>query len=567
MGVDSRDLLDADAPDAAPSTRESQKVFGGWGGTGALLVVWLVGAAIFFRPQWRSGFRTVVGNDGDMRLAVYLCEHWFRVFHGQDSWLNPQFFYPVKGLLGWSDTFALYQVFYTPLRLLGCDPFLALQLTIILLSLVGFLSFVALVREGFGTSLPLAAALGLVFAFSNALWLHAGAAQDSGLYLIPLVIWVGLRAWRSAVSPRRRLAPLVGLGLGLLVALVPYSTYYVSYFSVLCAVIALIVLVATGARSAWEWIRAELPARWPTIGGAAAGLVVGLVPFALTYLPSRPDDPGTSYAEAMVYAARWKDVLDIGKGNLLWSPPRQGMYELTYAVTPILMLATVVLGAICARRVFTRTAEHAHLARLAATLALTAVVAELLPVHTRFATPWAVIYHLPGANALRGIDRIDLVAGLLATMALAAALGELWGSRPGRRTRWVRAALAVVIALTLVEQINTSPTSAVNRRVQAALLASVLPAPVDCRSFYVVDSRGSLPFFESQLDAMLISQKLHLPTLNGYTAKNPISWNLAVIGSPAYLGAVRSWVAVKNVPPGLCQLDLGTMKWAPASLS
>lgn len=567
MGVDSSDLLEAETPEVAPAPPPSHRVFGGWPGTAGLLVVWLAGAAVFFRAQWHSGFRTAMGNDGDMRLAVYLCEHWFRVFHGQDSWLNPQFFYPVKGLLSWSDTFALYQVFYTPLRLLGCDAFLALQLTIVLLSLVGFLSFVALVRDGFGTPIPLAAALGLAFTFSNALWLHAGAAQDSGLYFIPLVIWAALRVWRAAVVPRRLLAPLGGAGLGLLVALVPYSTYYVSYFSVLCAVIALIVLVVSGPRSAWSWVRAELPARWAAAAGAAVGLAVGLVPFALTYLPSRPDDPGSSYAQAMAYAARWKDLVDIGRGNVLWSPPRAGMYELTYAVTPVLMLATVVLGALCARRVFTRTAGHPRVARLAATLAVTAVVTELLPIHTRFVTPWALIFHLPGASAMRSIDRIDMVAGLVATLSLAAASVELWSSRADRRSRLVRAALALVVALVLIEQLNTTRTSVVDRRVQHALLASVRPAPAGCRSFYVSDSRGTLPFFESQLDAMLISQKIHLPTINGYTAYNPIGWNLAEIGSPTYLDEVRTWTGSKGVAPDLCQLDLGTMRWAPAKLS
>src|ERR1700740_3377860 len=99
------------------------------------------GALMCFRDQWTTGFTKLMGNDGDTRLIAYICEHWFRVFHGQDSWLNPQFYYPIKHLLGWSDTFLLFEVFYAPLRLVGLDPFIALQVTVILLSLVGFASF------------------------------------------------------------------------------------------------------------------------------------------------------------------------------------------------------------------------------------------------------------------------------------------------------------------------------------------------------------------------------------------------------------------------------------------
>ena len=99
---------------------------------------------------WSSGFRTLLGDNHDTIQLTYLQEHWYQVLLGHASWQSPAIFYPLKGVLGWSDGLLLFDVFYAPLRLLGADMFLAEEITIILLSLVGFVSFVCLARVAFG---------------------------------------------------------------------------------------------------------------------------------------------------------------------------------------------------------------------------------------------------------------------------------------------------------------------------------------------------------------------------------------------------------------------------------
>src|SRR5947209_11273678 len=57
--------------------------------------------------------------------------------------------------------------------------------------------------------------------------------------------------------------------------------------------------------------------------------------------------------------------------------------------------------------------------------------------------------------------------------------------------------------------------------------SSVQPPPVVCRAFYVVDSSPkNLPFFVYQTEAMVISQRLRVPTINGYTGYYPQDWTL-----------------------------------------
>ena len=98
----------------------------------------------------------------------------------------------------------------------------------------------------------------------------------------------------------------------------------------------------------------------------------------------------------------------------------------------------------------------------------------ILPFRTRFGTPWAVVWHLPGASAMRAIDRIQVVTGMVAILAIAAAASELsqLTSNWNRARIWQVAGL-ILLALAVGDQVNTSRTSYVNRITQVAFLDSL----------------------------------------------------------------------------------------------
>jgi hypothetical protein len=176
------------------------------------------------------------------------------------------------------------------------------------------------------------------------------------------------------------------------------------------------------------------------------------------------------------------------------------------------------------------------------------------------------MWHIPGVNAVRAIDRMEIVTGLVATLALVAAVTELsQGLELRAHTRRLQAIGLAVLSLIVLEQFNHTDVTAVHRAAQDHLVAAATRPPASCRSFYVTDSTNkTLPFFESQIDAMLISQKISVPTLNGYTGYNPKGWDLADINVPAYPVYVQAWEAAHGLGSGVCSLDLGTMKWSTA---
>jgi hypothetical protein len=540
--------------------------------TATVLTVWFIGAAVFFRSQWTSGFRNVIGNDGDTRLLVYLLEHWFKVFQGDADWRDPAFFYPQKNVLGWSDGLVFYQVFYTPLRSLGVEPFLAAQLSVILLSLVGYAALVCFVRLAFGAPTVVASIGALAFVFSNANWLHSGWFQLLAVWLIPVILLLGLVAWRLTPS-RPNVALLLGAAEGALIGVSFYTGYYVSWFSALAGGVVLVLFVVVGGRALLFRLLAALRARWRLLASTTVGFALGIVPFLLTYLPARHEIVHESYQTVIALAARPSDLVNVGQGNVMWSRvvPRlftsvdPSRFEDDYAVTPLVLVAAVVFAGFAFRLVSRMEADRrSPPTTTPAVLTASALVLSVLPVKTRFGSFWAVVWHIPGAYAIRAIDRIGIVTGLVAALALIAGAGEVYERAPARRRRSVQVSVVAVLCLLAVEQLNTTDESGINRASEQALLASVRQPPSTCRAFYVVDTRDPPPPFPlDQTEAMVISQKVSLPTINGYTGYQPRGWALANPADESYGAAVSSWIRAHRLQDGMCRLDLATMTWSP----
>jgi hypothetical protein len=519
-----------------------------------------------------------MGDNGDARLIVYICEHWYLLFRGQGSWRNLGFFFPVKGLLGWSDTFFLYEIFFAPLRLLGCDPFLALQITLILLSAVGFVSFVLLVRSAFGAPHLIALVGGILFTFSNTLWLHVNSPQLLGVYFVPLILLIGLSAWRAVPDHPRRSIALAAIA-GMALALLFYTTYYVAWFSLLASGVIVAVSVVAGRRALISQAWAALRWRGRPVAAGLIGFGVGIIPFALTYLPVLRQFGGLHYGQALAYAPSWRGVADVGPGNLFWTGLVDRLasarafrpYEVTFGQTPVLLGLTVVGAAIAARRLRKGTAALPAVARTSAVLALTALVLIVLPVRIRHQSLWVVVWHIPGATAIRAIDRLQVITGLTVCLALVAAATELSYELVGaqathldfrRRSGFVRTAGVALLLIAVAEQFNTTDKSRIDRPAQLHLLRAVTRPPPGCRSFFVVDTgRGHQAGYDYQIDAMLISQEMSIPTLNGYTAHAPAGWRLNTPFRRSYLPNVEAWADKHGVLSGLCQLDLHTMRW------
>lgn len=561
----------ADIPVLAPNARSNGRHRILWEAA-ATFAAWLIGALFFFSAQWTSGFNRVMGNTGDTRLLIYLSEQWFLVLRGAQPWRNPPFFYPAKGVLGYADTTLLYQVFFAPLRLLGAEPFLAFQLTIIAMSLMGFVCFVILVRKLFHAPLILALVGALVFTFANSLWVHEGSAQLFGIYFAPPIALVGLGAWRTRQS-RPLLSIFQGVLFGLLSSLFLFSTYYVAWFSMFAGIVVFFFCCVFAPRLMMTEIIGGLKTGWRSALAAVGGFVLGFIPFLITYVPVLHEFGSRKYGDALFYAAKWNDLINVGAGNLLWggllhnwwSAPSGASYEVSYAITPILML-TVLVGVVAILgALLTGATRFTSSLRIAMALCCSTILFALLPINTQIGSLWVVVWHLPGATALRAIDRLQVASSLLAALALVALGTEaLRNWRRLQVSTVLRFGGVLLLGVILAEQLNTTSATQMRRSAQVALLAGVPPVPSGCTSFFVTDSvRNHLKFYEYQTAAMMISQRVDLPTVNGYSGENPPGWNLGFPELPGYMALVQQWTATNGLTTGVCEFDLGTKLWNP----
>jgi hypothetical protein len=63
-----------------------------------------------------------------------------------------------------------------------------------------------------------------------------------------------------------------------------------------------------------------------------------------------------------------------------------------------------------------------------------------------------------------------------------------------------------------------------------------------------------------QTEAMLISQQLGLPTINGYSGETPPTWKFPNPYKTPYFPMIRTWVQTNHLRD-VCALNIVTMRW------
>jgi hypothetical protein len=543
---------------------------------------WLVGQIVFFREQWLSGFDRVMGDPGAARFIIYVNENWYQSLLGHASWQTPAFYFPIKNTLGLSDTFLLWQVVYAPARALGADPFLAYQIVLIASTALGFATFYLLVRTLWSPPIALGLLGAAVFTFSNALYANVNHPQLFGVLLIPSVCLLAVATWRAAERGRRA-GILWGAAFGALAVLVLYSTYYVGFFSLLAVLIAAAITLIVSPRASLARLSLVVRGGWTAIVGVVGGAVLPGILFAVTFVPALHAAGGYKLQSANYFAPQLSDLVNVGFGNLVWGTAlvrsavhgTAALTERDYAVTPILLLLTLVVAAMATVR------ERRDVARgerrySSAVLATTGVALLILPLATGSTVRtqhslWRAVYWIPGASGIRAVDRISIVAAGVMVLALVDAGARL--------APWLRHAVPApalvagfsLVALALcVEQVNVSDTSQMSRRDQLALLDAAGPPPSSCSAFFVETSTASAAHpARVQTTAMLLSVRYGIPTLNGTSGSFPKGWHLfypmhlaAGPWGPGYLDAVNSWIEAKHVTGTVCALNLDSHTWS-----
>ena len=491
------------------------------------LAVWYVSSFFQFTgPFWNAG----LGDWMDPYFINYLLEHWHHSLWTLSDPFSPPMFHPAARTLGYSHGLILYAPVYLAVRPF-LHPFQAYNLTLFLVMLGGTLALYAVLRRflrlSFIESLLLTALFVTSANISNGflgVW-----SQRASVFLIPPIMWLTLAGIDMDQRPRRIAAATLS---GFLAALLYTQDYYTAHFATLFAVVALApVLVAwrTTPKPAFALATARA---WlvPFGTGAAAGLVV----FFWIYLGAYREHRGFPEAQLLNQLIPWRD-----------RPP----YE---SVRPFALVAAVTFLAWVRRATVDRTTRLACL-----WAALVSAVVLLVPFRFGDFSLWRVLIEpLPGYDVIRDPKRIIYLYELAAVLAAGVFISRIRGG-------WLLRAVivGVLAALLIIGWRRTTLDFLRPNETYAQWVEARIAVDPSCRSFV---ARVASPAYLARpgsawslyhLDAMWISLRHSLPTLNGYSAWNPTGWGIGNPHEPGYADAVQDWTARHDLA-GVCELDI-----------
>jgi len=542
------------------------------------LLIYIIGALIFFRWQIFSDFDLVFGDRGDARFVAFIHEHVFRWLSGQAEFLSPPFFFDQAKTLGYSDAFLLDQIIYYPLRLLGAEPLLALSLVAIILSPIAYFPLYMFLRR-LDVSMGFASLAAVIFTFANNLYLMSIHLQHFAVYYIPVIAYCSLLAIGNVHQHPFRACAVGAFAAGVFGFL--FSTgYYMAWFFGLGLLICTPIAAFTARPKVLAWWRAG-PTR--VLGlGLAAGLsfFAATSIFAVIYLPVLTLGAARTFSEYLIYAPTPIDLFNIGSDNLIWSGLIRSLHliredrlfsEASIALTPTVQVLLLASAAIALHPRFWPTTLGTVSRGLVIAGAVVYALLYLVTIKTHNISLFHLLYAImPGANAIRAGYRGMVVANLFAAISIGLALDRIvlfvrqrWH---GPRRVAAMCALAALLTMAALEQVNLVRPAQLSREVERAHMAKLATAPHECRTFYAAPQINRAPY-EVQIDAMMVALAQHLPTINGYSGLVPPGWDFYNTNSADYEQRANRWAVKRGITEGLCRVDIYTGTWSAPDIA
>lgn len=538
-----------------------------WFRVGLLVLIQIAILAWLFRANLVNGFSFVLGDHYDNLIEVSILEHWYNVLRGLEHWATTAYFYPYPKTLGYNDGYLLYGMIYSLFRSLGSDPLLSAMLVNICMKIAAFAFFFLFAKRVLQMKFWYAVLGAAIFELSNNVVTHNLHAQLLTVAFVPLCAMLLYFAGKALLNNDSRRLYGYGSGFALAFGMWAITSYYMLWFFSFFTVLLLLMFAAVHCRYLCGQL---LQLNRKTLLAAAVVLVLlvmALLPFLLVYLPKASETGMHSYTEAKSNLLAPFDILNIGEMNYLYGALVRPLHESIgfpiqfsenqMGLPPVLLLI-FLLGTILAWR--KRANRQAQLVLIMALGAL-ALWALALVIDGQSAWVWIFSY-FPGAKAVRVIARIMIFLVFPVACVVMYFLSSL-------RHRLAGFLILPCSALLITEELNRVGATHVERAVEVRMLDSIPAAPSACRAFFVQDLRPANPnenfaehdHYRHNVEAMLISEYLNLPTINGFSSFNPPDWDFGGPDRPDYTARVAAYRARHKIQ-GLCALDLQYRTWS-----
>lgn len=460
-----------------------------------------------------------VPDHGDPLFSMWMLSHIAdRLGHAPSAFLDGRIFFPEPDTFLWSDLTLLPGLMAAPFIWAGVPVAAAYTSLFLLGCVLSCVTMFVLVRASTGLVVP-ALVAGAVFGFFPYRFAHYSHLQMQGIFLMPLAVWLLLRALERPGVVR-------GVQLGLAVALqMLWSTYCGAY---------LVVGLATMTAAWWLSGRDILKPHLNT-GAAAVGICLVLIaPYLSGYYRARAVVGERPRAEVLHYGAQLEDYLS-PNANSRWYAHRAPIHEkseerhLFPGVGPMVLAAA---GLIAVPTTATVIVTAGLVAAIDASLGLSS------------ATYTIFFDYVPLLKSFRVPARFGLVVGLFLAWAVGLGVARLWRLSEGRPV--VRALVVAACLVTIVEaqpglELRATPFEAgeIYKALPADRRAVVLELPVP--------GPGSDQYWVDP--TYLYAATFHKHTLiNGYSGYHP-SWYAELGWASSTLPDDKAWAAILRRQP------------------
>jgi hypothetical protein len=441
---------------------------------------------------------------------------------------------------------------------------------------------VALLRRALNLHAGFAILGGVLLSSLNALQFQADIGKLTAVHFYPvliLLLWTSLNT--HANSGWKSILPLAGFAAGL--GLLFFTSYYPAWFFLLTlGIFGLVALaakiMAEGPRAALDKVGSRLAElRWQVIA-ALAVFGVSLLPLIRTYAPLIRAEATRSFDLVLEFAPRLRDVVNVSANNYVWSPFLGGLgYDFgsreAQMGSPILVLLLFGLAALILVWRLRNPGWSRFSKRQRFMLLLTGTAVALLAISVKWDgfSLWYFVYTtIPGASALRALGRVLILVDMIAIVVVICGADDVFGS--WNPANWRAAAVRIAGAaltgtLLIAEQVNSTPFR-LDKAGQLAFMRSYPAPPAVCRAFFVNNARtADWPFGYYQLDAMMISMQLGVPTVNGYSGIEPHEAFTLRTRGVEYKYRILDWLQSRQATSAVCELDLQTAAFVPTDVA
>jgi hypothetical protein len=529
-----------------------------------------------------ADFNLVPGDRGDARLVIFTLEHWFKVFQGREAFYVLQMFYPDRLALGYADGLFLFSFPYAIFRVVGLDYFTSYQLLFVFMTMLGYATCLWLLQRALRLDLPFAALGAILLTSLNSVQFQAEIGKLLAFYFYPILL--GLLYIYSRIRKRSGWQAWLSLNLFVgLLGLLFFTSYYPAWFFLFTLLLFAVVRFAVswlsrGIRATVAGVVGFTRASWLQLLVSTTVLIISLIPFGLTYAPVVLSHSSRSFGLVLDFAPSVRDLINVSDRNYLWSPLltwfhfKFGNREVQMG-SPLLVLALFMFFYL-RQLVFARRKAAAAASQhddFIVALSTTAFVIPALIIKYHNVSLWYVVYSLvPGASALRAVGRYLIIVDMIVVVAVVYALNEAFTRLAAARAHTRRPLLGgfVILAAVLVAEQANGAAYRLDKADQLAFMGEYRAPGTPCATFFINNSPSAdLPVGYYQLDAMMISMKLGIPTVNGYSGFAPAEVFTMVPTGAEYKYEILKWLQGNGSAAGICELDYRSKSFLPVDVA